>query len=158
MVAKSLRRDKPDWHLKNVCPACTYELVDEEHLTFRLLYAMDGNDSLKRVLRRSLDHDDDESLGPSSDLPTGQQLTSNRYLPRAFVNQFARDTSDIATVDSTMVENEPADNSCAGRWKNMDDTKTKKAWSIYNETGIFVAVCRHSFSLLIADMVQSGEL
>jgi hypothetical protein len=40
----------------------------------------------------------------------------------------------------------------------MDDIKTKKAWGIYDETGIFVAVCRHGFSLVIADMVQSGEL
>ncbi|KAG1888972.1 uncharacterized protein F5891DRAFT_1216814 [Suillus fuscotomentosus] len=157
MVAKSLRRDSPDWRLKHVCPACTYELVDEEDLTFKLLYAMDGNDSLKRVLRRSLDHDG-ESLGPSSELPTGQQLTSDRYLPRTFVNQFASDISDTTAVDNIIVENEPTDNSCAGRWKNMDDAKTKKAWGIYDETGIFVAVCRHGFSLVIADMVQSGEL
>ncbi|KAG1888001.1 uncharacterized protein F5891DRAFT_1218431 [Suillus fuscotomentosus] len=157
MVAKSLRRDSPDWRLKHVCPACTYELVDEEDLTFKLLYAMDGNDSLKRVLRWSLDHDG-ESLGPSSELPTGQQLTSDRYLPRTFVNQFASDISDTTAVDNIIVENEPTDNSCAGRWKNMDDAKTKKAWGIYDETGIFVAVCRHGFSLVIADMVQSGEL
>jgi hypothetical protein len=61
-VAKSLQHNKPDWQLKNVCPPCTYELVDEEQ-TFRLLYAMDGNDSVKQVLQRSLDYDDDESLG-----------------------------------------------------------------------------------------------
>lgn len=40
----------------------------------------------------------------------------------------------------------------------MDDTKTKKAWGIYDETGIFVAVCRHGFTLLVADMIQSSEL
>ncbi|KAG2124204.1 hypothetical protein DEU56DRAFT_923609 [Suillus clintonianus] len=133
MVAESLRR-------KHACPACTYKLTDEPELTFSLLYAMDGNDSLKRVLRRSLDTD--ESLGTSSELPTGQQLASDRYLSRTFVDQFAR--------DSTTAGDE--------RWKNMDDTKTKKAWGIYDETGIFVAVCRHGFSLLVADMVQSGEL
>ncbi|KAG1862841.1 hypothetical protein DFJ58DRAFT_839350 [Suillus subalutaceus] len=53
------------------CPACTYTLTDEEKLHFKILYAMDGNDSLKRILRRSLD-DDDDSLGLSSELPTGQ--------------------------------------------------------------------------------------
>jgi len=51
-----------------------------------MLYAMDGNDSLKRVLRRSLD--DDDSLSISSELPTGQLLTSDRYLSRNFVDQF----------------------------------------------------------------------
>jgi hypothetical protein len=40
----------------------------------------------------------------------------------------------------------------------MDDEKTKRAWGVYDETGIFTAVCCHGFSLLIADMVQSGEL
>ncbi|KAG1780720.1 hypothetical protein EV702DRAFT_1023402 [Suillus placidus] len=154
MVAESLQRDSPDWRLKHSCPACRYELVDEEQLTFSMLYAMDGNDSLKRVLRRSLDPDGDESLGPSSELPTGQQLTTDRYLSRAFVDQFARDSAHTAAVD----EDTPANNSCAGRWKNMDDTKTKKAWGIYDETGVFVAVCRHGVVLLIADMVQSGEL
>ncbi|KAG1797356.1 uncharacterized protein HD556DRAFT_1267601 [Suillus plorans] len=150
MVAESLQRDSPDFRLKHACPACTYILMDEPKLTFSLLYAMDGNDSLKRVIRRSLDTDD--SLGASSELPTGQQLTSNRYLSRTYVDQFARDS---ATADDEVIH---AENLCEGRWKNMDDTKTKKAWGIYDETGIFVAVCRHGFTLLVADMIQSGEL
>ncbi|KAG2342409.1 hypothetical protein BDR05DRAFT_976534 [Suillus weaverae] len=150
MVSESLRRDTPDWRLKHACPACTYTLTDEPELIFSLLYAMDGNDSLKRVLRRSLDTDD--SLGTSSELPTGQQLASDRYLSRTFVDQFARDSTTAGDEDVHL------ENSCEGRWKNMDDTKTKNAWGIYDETGIFMAVCRHGFSLLVADMVQSGEL
>ncbi|KAI6036172.1 hypothetical protein BKA83DRAFT_4459676 [Pisolithus microcarpus] len=39
----------------------------------------------------------------------------------------------------------------------MDDAKTKKTWGVYDETGIFMAVCHHGTCLLIADMVQSGE-
>jgi hypothetical protein len=92
IIAKALRRDSPDWRLKHACPACTYILTDEEQLTFNMLYAMDGNDSLKRVLRRSLDASD-ESLGPSSELPTGQELISDRYLSRSFVDQYARDSA-----------------------------------------------------------------
>jgi hypothetical protein len=156
LVAESLQRNSPDWRLKHACPACTYELEDEEELTFRLLYAMDGNDSLKRVLRRSLDHHADDCVAPSSEVPTGQQFTSDRYLPRAFVDQYSRDSAQTTTLGDE--EDTVAENTCAGRWKNMDDTKTKKAWGIYDETGVFVAVCRHGFSLLIADMVQSGEL
>ncbi|KIK40521.1 hypothetical protein CY34DRAFT_87172 [Suillus luteus UH-Slu-Lm8-n1] len=30
----------------------------------------------------------------------------------------------------------------------MDNAKTKKAWSIYNETGIFVAICIVAFLFL----------
>ena len=40
----------------------------------------------------------------------------------------------------------------------MDDAKTRKTWGVYDETGIFMAVCRHGSCLLIVDMVQSGEL
>ncbi|KAG2136207.1 hypothetical protein BD769DRAFT_1626952 [Suillus cothurnatus] len=150
MVAESLRCDSPDFRLKHTCPACTYTLTDEPKLTFSLLYAMDGNDSLKRVLRRSLDTDD--CLGTSSELPTGQQLESNRYLSHTFVDQFAQDST---AADDEVIHSE---NLCEGHWKNMDDAKMKKAWGIYDETGIFVAVCCHGFSLLVADMVQSGEL
>ncbi|KAG2354598.1 hypothetical protein BDR07DRAFT_1305407 [Suillus spraguei] len=155
LVTESLRRDSPDWRLKHACPACTYILTNEEQLRFKILYAMDGNDSLKRILRRSLD-DDDDSLGISSELPTAQLLVSDRYLSRNFVDQFARDTASF--VEITNIDQRPAENSCEGRWKNMDDTKMKKAWGIYDETGVFIAVCRHGFCLLITDMVQSGEL
>jgi hypothetical protein len=40
----------------------------------------------------------------------------------------------------------------------MKDDITKKMWGIFDETGIFLALCRHGFTLVIADMVMSGEL
>ncbi|KAG0695695.1 hypothetical protein DFH29DRAFT_984896 [Suillus ampliporus] len=144
LVTAALRRDTPDWRLKHACPSCTYVLQDEQSLRLRLLYAMDGNDSLKRILRRAIGMDDD-NIGPSSELPTPQQVSGDRYLTREGAEQRGQ-------------RRESEDNLCAGRWKNMDDEKTKKAWGIYDETGIFLAVCRHGFSLLLADMVQSGEL
>jgi hypothetical protein len=39
----------------------------------------------------------------------------------------------------------------------MEDI-TSKMWGVFDETGIFVALCRHGFVLLIVDMVRSGEL
>ncbi|KAJ7757897.1 hypothetical protein B0H16DRAFT_1314184, partial [Mycena metata] len=33
-----------------------------------------------------------------------------------------------------------------------------KMWGIFDETGFFLALCRHGFVLLIADMIRSGEL
>jgi len=39
----------------------------------------------------------------------------------------------------------------------MKDQHTARMWSVFDETGIFMAVCRHGFSLVIADMVRSGE-
>jgi hypothetical protein len=39
----------------------------------------------------------------------------------------------------------------------MSEQHTSKAWGMFDETGIFVALCRHGFVLLFTDMVQSGE-
>ncbi|KAJ7314533.1 hypothetical protein DFH08DRAFT_821193 [Mycena albidolilacea] len=47
---------------------------------------------------------------------------------------------------------------CEQRWKNLTEELTAKMWGIFDETGIFVVLCRHGFVLLMADMVQSGEL
>jgi hypothetical protein len=40
----------------------------------------------------------------------------------------------------------------------MKEDITRKMWAIFDETGIFLALCRHGFALVIADMVRSGEL
>ncbi|KAI6015478.1 hypothetical protein BKA83DRAFT_4465568 [Pisolithus microcarpus] len=52
LVCQALQRDQPDWRLKHCCPACTYKLQDELAMQFKMLFAQDGNDSLKRVATR----------------------------------------------------------------------------------------------------------
>ncbi|KIK23927.1 hypothetical protein PISMIDRAFT_10544 [Pisolithus microcarpus 441] len=151
IVLQVLQQDLEDWQLKHTCAACTYKLTDEPGLKFKLLYAMDGNDSLKHVLRCLSDEiADNHPL--SHDLPTSQILTSSHYVSHEYVNKFAMAGSKdpISNIDLDS-------NPCAGHWKNMDDAKTKKIWGVHDETGIFMAVCRHGTCLLIADMVQSGE-
>ncbi|KAH7917998.1 hypothetical protein BV22DRAFT_1108467 [Leucogyrophana mollusca] len=156
LVQEALCRGSPDWRLKHACPACTYTLKDEEHLTFKMLYAMDGNDSLKRVIRRLPveAEDDSNSPAPCSELPSTQDVGGDRYLPRDYVDKFANDVAG----DMMDENNDDEDNPCVGRWKNMKDEQTKKMWGVFDESGVFMAVCRHGFSLVIADMVQSGEL
>lgn len=51
-VKVALERDCAEWRLKNCCPACTYKLEGEDKLIFDTLTTCDGNDSLKRVLRK----------------------------------------------------------------------------------------------------------
>ncbi|KAI5989528.1 hypothetical protein EDD15DRAFT_2171307 [Pisolithus albus] len=153
IVSQVLQWDSEDWHLKHACAACTYKLTGEPELRFNLLYVMDGNDSLKRILQC---HPDDIKDGHSRDLPTGQVLTSSCYLSHEYVNRFAMTGNTVPFSDEVSLFDSD-NNPCAGRWKNMDDAKTRKAWGVYDETGIFIAVCRHGTCLLIADMVQSGE-
>lgn len=40
----------------------------------------------------------------------------------------------------------------------MSTDVTKHMWGVFDETGIFLALCRHGFTLVIVDMVRSGEL
>jgi hypothetical protein len=47
---------------------------------------------------------------------------------------------------------------CEECWENMKEDVTVRAWGLYDETGIFPALCRHGFVLFIVDMVQSGDL
>ena len=94
LVMEALHRDRPDWQLKNACPACTYSLDGEPPFTFKMLFVMDGNDSLKRVSRETLGNDPDSSVSLSSELP-GQKLPcSHRYLTRDFVNSFSSNHSE----------------------------------------------------------------
>ncbi|KIN93832.1 hypothetical protein M404DRAFT_35676, partial [Pisolithus tinctorius Marx 270] len=134
LIMEALSRTSNDWRLQHACPACTYELKDEPHLKFKILYAMDGNDSLKHILRRIAEDED------SHELPTTQKVPTTRYLSREFVDSFAQS----APIQSTSKDVETGDeNPCAGRWKNMDEQKMKQTWGVYDETGIFLAVCQH---------------
>jgi hypothetical protein len=47
---------------------------------------------------------------------------------------------------------------CEGRWENIKEDVTARAWGLYDKTGIFPALCRHGFMLVVVDMVKSGEL
>lgn len=85
-----LGRDTPDWRLKHVCPACTYKIKDEAPLLYSMLYTMDGNDSLKRVLKRSPTQFDSEAIRPSSELPSSRKVTGDRYLTREYVDKWAK--------------------------------------------------------------------
>lgn len=53
--------------MKNACPACTYKLKDEPLMRFSMLIAMDGNDSLKRVIsaKVSISNDDEGEMSRS---------------------------------------------------------------------------------------------
>ncbi|KAJ7872320.1 hypothetical protein B0H14DRAFT_3083643 [Mycena olivaceomarginata] len=148
-VMKALDRGST-WRMKHACPACMYKLEGEDALIFDMLTTMDGNDSLKRVLRR-----DKSSMVEDE---TGEPTLANDgyYISRDRVDLWARSRlGDKLPMDQTSTDE---DNPCADRWKNMINDVTSKMWGIFDETGIFLALCRHGFVLVIADMIKSGEL
>lgn len=120
-------------------------------MRFAMLFAQDGNDSLKRVATRILDGDIDHVAASP---PTSEHTFHHeQYLTREFVDKFASERQ----TGHSIVDEDGDGNLCAERWKNMKDNATQKMWNVFDESGVFIAVCRHGFCLLIADMVQSGE-
>ncbi|KAG1861097.1 hypothetical protein DFJ58DRAFT_839741 [Suillus subalutaceus] len=93
LINTAIHRNSPDWHLRNACPCCTYELQNEPTMTFRLLYATDGNDSLKRVSQRLIGADGNY-LGPSIKLPTTQWEYVDMYASPAQSEEYSVEHSD----------------------------------------------------------------
>ncbi|KAJ7586885.1 hypothetical protein C8J56DRAFT_1051186 [Mycena floridula] len=153
-VSVVLARDGPNWRLQNACPACLYHLEGEDELKYNMFFAMDGNDSLKQMHRHERVFDElGERLGPSRERQDSQEGGGDYFLPRKEVDEW----------DIHLDPNQPAEPSSeqpAGcdSWHNSQESNTRAMWSIYDETGIFVLLCRHGFVLLMADMVNSGEL
>lgn len=156
-VATVLKRDTDKWRLRNACSACTYKLKDEQDLKFAMLVAMDGNNSLKRVLRKGESPTDGTSEGDvvsvSCELPDPRKPTGDYYRNREEVDRFSDNTG---RGESGNVPAE-SDVSCAQRWTNMDNEKTSRMWGVFDESGIFISLCRHGYVLVAVDMVQSGE-
>ncbi|KAI6111210.1 hypothetical protein F5141DRAFT_1188395 [Pisolithus sp. B1] len=122
--------------------------LDEPDLKFKLLFAMDGNNLLKCISRAAIGSYKSTARG------IGEQFVGNdHYLSWSFIDQFGVGGSD-ESLTGPMADN---DNPCTGRWKNMKEDVTSRMWAIFDEAGIFMAICRHGFSLVIVDIVQSGE-
>ncbi|KAF8184353.1 hypothetical protein K438DRAFT_1937315 [Mycena galopus ATCC 62051] len=124
---------------------------------------MDGNNSLKRVLRREkVDSDGDMGTGAKFVVGKSKEHMDSRdagdgyYLDREKVNEWSKHRiAEMLPMEA--VEGKDS-NPCADRWKNMVEDVTAKMWGIFDETGIFLCLCRHGFVLAMCDMIKSGEL
>jgi len=125
------------------------------------MFAVDGNDSLKRIARiGSRDIGDRRCFA-----------TSDYYIPTEEVDEWARETRSALPVEASDDDDEgdgddaagPGKNGhadpgpCANNWKAAQSDSKKRMWGIFSETGLFASACRHGFILWIADMIRSGE-
>ncbi|KAJ7192983.1 hypothetical protein GGX14DRAFT_305777, partial [Mycena pura] len=159
-VKKALGRDTKDWRLKNCCPACTYKLEGEEKLIFDMLCTYDGNDSLKRILRKDKGVNEDGVAnrgGSERPDPRTAGAGGDYFLTREEVDRWSKERL-AEQVKMPRSADPKKDSECRERWKNMSEELTARMWGIFDETGVFLALCRHGFVLLVADMVRSGEL
>ncbi|KAF8171730.1 hypothetical protein K438DRAFT_1981881 [Mycena galopus ATCC 62051] len=138
-MMNSLGRDST-WRLKHACPACTYKLEGEDALIFEMLTTMDGNDSLKRVLRRekATSKMGEPVLGKSRERVDNRDAGDGYYISRERVERWVRDR--VADKLPMQPEEMDKDNPCVDRWKNMINDVTSRMWGIFDETGIFLAL------------------
>jgi hypothetical protein len=83
------------WQLKHACPTCMYKLEGEDKLIFNMLTTMDGNDSLKRVLRRNKtsmaeDEGGEPVLGKSKERVDNRDASDGYMYPRDRVERWAK--------------------------------------------------------------------
>ncbi|KAJ7254118.1 hypothetical protein B0H12DRAFT_1003455, partial [Mycena haematopus] len=161
-VQRALGRDTPDWRLKNACPSCLYKLEGEAAIPLPFLATIDGNNSLKRFWRREREEvgeDGRMAPGASKERHDNRVAPGDYYLTREEVDAWSKEGLEELMKEFVPGSELPDEgDGCAERWQNMREDVTARAYGMYDETGIFPALCRHGFLLLIVDMVKSGEL
>lgn len=137
------------------------QLEDEPELTFQRMFALDGNDSLKRIAR----------IGSRDVGDTRCFSGSDYYIPAEEVDEWARGSgsapsAEVASDDNNNNNGNIAEQDqnggvdpgpCANNWKAAQSDSKKRMWGIFAETGLFASACRHGFILWITDMIRSGE-
>ena len=146
-VQIALKRNTPDWKLWHTCPPCTYELEDEPKLKFCMLYTVNRNDSLKRIIRHEdpplVTRIEEEMpahpiLNPLKELTYTREIGTGLYLTNEQVDKLSKET--LATLFPAYKEEETDDIPCAEWWRNMKTTLTVKMWGVFQETGLFLAL------------------
>jgi len=92
----ALGRDGPNWRLRHACPACTHKVEGEAPLDFNILVTMDGNDSLKRIQKRSqvvedLVEGEDSNIAESNERIDTRCVSGDYYLSRQTVDRWSKE-------------------------------------------------------------------
>lgn len=126
------------------------------------MYAIDGNDSLKRIAR----------VGAQEVGDLRCFLNSDYYIPSEEVDRWAEEVRSRRSTGEEDLEDDSSDDGeerdpthgessdqgpCANNWKAAQSDSKKHMWGVFAETGLFASACRHGFILWIADMIRSGE-
>ncbi|KAJ7681542.1 hypothetical protein B0H14DRAFT_3101747 [Mycena olivaceomarginata] len=135
-VLKSLGRDSFSWRLQARMSGLHSKLI------YDILVTMDGNNSLKRVLRRCKVHSDGDT-GTDAEFILVMPATTT-IVTGEKVNEWSKQRIAEMMPKEAIESDEP--NPCADR-----------CGGIFDEAGIFLCLCRHGFVLMIVDMIKSGE-
>lgn len=91
-----------------------------------------------------------------TDAPNAPPATNTPDAPDAPAPDCASpDPEPSAAAQS--VADEDIIHKCTENWTAAQPDSVKRSWDVFDETGIFVSICRHGFVLAVADMRQTGE-
>ncbi|KAI0687959.1 hypothetical protein BC835DRAFT_1285766 [Cytidiella melzeri] len=159
-VNTALRRDTPQWRLRNTCPPCMYVLTNEPDLGLSMLCSMDKNSSLKLVDSsvRCGDLRQDERTHRIHDLLLTPDMVDR------FKDEVASSNSGKApAVQHGNHDEHPGPSllssaDCVEKWRAAAPEERKRAFALFHTTGVFASFCRHGHALVYCDMIRSGEL
>lgn len=112
------------------------------------MWALDGNNSLKRIAR----------IGNRNTADLRVFSDSDYFLQPEFVDKFVVTEHQVSQGKEDELHGDTQLYQCTENWKAAAPDSQKHAWDMFDETGIFASACRHGFILWIADMIRSGEL
>ncbi|KAL5520197.1 hypothetical protein ACEPAG_9410 [Sanghuangporus baumii] len=173
--------------LQDACPCCMLRVDGEKMLTHSMLICVDGNESLKRYRKmRQIGDQQDGALSVNVEMVDREYRASALYVEADMVDRYKNkikqsgrknmekgknlvyettttSATSIAPPDIASDESSPADimdekTPCTDRWTNLSADSQKRMWGTFDETGVFIATCRHGVVLSICDMIKSGEL
>ncbi|KAG2031088.1 hypothetical protein BDR03DRAFT_876830, partial [Suillus americanus] len=160
IIKAALKQDTPDWRLLNSCPCCCYKLEDKDDMAFEWLATIDGNNSLKQWL---------SSIYGTSPRDDSWTCHSDYWLHHTKVDQFQLNGAQpcavsLADINFTkqiynqkgptddwedVVQSASASFNCVDRWRNAGLEACKHMFSVFDESGMFIAACRPRFILLV---------
>ncbi|KAL5512069.1 hypothetical protein ACEPAG_3590 [Sanghuangporus baumii] len=139
-----------------------------------MLICVDGNDSLKRLRQlRTTYNEDGEKTAVDIEVEDRSYRESALYIEDDLVDRYkyevkknhAKATTnatstlkDLVDDEATPIAGSDEKTPCTDRWVNLSADSKKRMWGTFDETGIFIAMCRHGVVLSICDMIRSGEL
>ena len=124
------------------------------------MYAIDGNDSLKRIARIGAREVGDTRCFLDSDyyiLPEEVDEWAGEVRPAPREEDLEENVSDNGEEPDPTDGEDPDQGPCANNWKAAQSDSKKRMWGVFAETGLFASACRHGFILWVADMIRSGE-
>ncbi|KAG8722579.1 hypothetical protein FRC09_006050 [Ceratobasidium sp. 395] len=145
---KLLSQTDANWHQKHKCPACSYKLNDELPLRPWMMFSMDGNNSLKQLLKGG--HEDVGSYTPAYFIsPSAVNRFANEVTrvrpptPPPPVQEVNPDDLGIPNLEPPTVtpsigvgptNGELLASTCATNWRAAQAQHDKKTPSIFDET------------------------